>query len=980
MTVYHNFELIEERTIPEINTHARFFRHQPTGAELLSLENRDENKVFGITLRTPPADSTGIAHIMEHAVLCGSQKYPVREPFVELMKGSLNTFLNAFTFPDKTCYPVASQNLRDFYNLIDVYVDAVFHPLIPDHTLQQEGWHYELDDLDSPLEYKGVVFNEMKGAYSSPDNLLGRYAQQSVFPDNAYRVDSGGDPQQIPNLTYAQFKAFHETLYHPSNARIYFYGDDDPEERLRRMDQYLQGYGRLAVDSQVALQTPFSEPRRMLVPYDAGEEANGKKGMLVLNWLLPDTLDSERTLGLNILAYILIGTSASPLRKALIDSGLGEDLAGGGLDGDLRQMFFSTGLRGVADGTAGQPADYDKVEALILSTLTNLVQDGIDPETVAAALNTVEFRLRENNTGSFPQGLLLMLRSLTTWLYEGNPLAPLAFAAPLEAIKKRLARGERYFEDLLATYFLGNTHRTLVILQPQAGLRERQEAEERAKLDALRASLSPHELEAIVANTRALKLRQETPDSPQALATIPSLSLDDLERTNKLIPLELLQQARTPVLYHDLFTNGILYLDLGLNLHCLPLEYLPYAALFGRLLLEMGAADDDFVRLSQRIGRTTGGIHPSYYITTRQGSAQAVTWLFLRSKATLDHTPDLLGILQDVLISPNLDNPERFRQIVLEEKADLEAALAPAGHRFASTRLRSFFNEAGWVDEQMGGVSQLYFLRDLVNKLDSGHWPAILQVLESIRSLLLNREQMIANVTVDQANWSRFQPELADFLASLPRTDSAPRNWQFTPPDLDQGLAIPATVNFVGKGANLYELGYTLDGSYAVITNYLRATWIWEKVRVQGGAYGGYCIFDQRSGLLSFLSYRDPNLVKTLQIYDQTAQFLRELDSSRLTEEELTKTIIGAIGDMDAYQLPDAKGYASLARYLAGETDEARQRRREEILSTELGDFHAFGEILEGARQRARVVVLGSEQALQEANAQGQPLVIEKVL
>lgn len=990
MIVINGFELVQEREINELKTKARLFRHLRSGARLLSLENTDENKVFGITFRTPPGDSTGVAHIMEHAVLCGSQKYPVKEPFVELEKGSLKTFLNAMTFPDKTCYPVASQNLQDFYNLIDVYVDAVFHPLITPQTLDQEGWHYELDDLDSPLVYKGVVFNEMKGAYSSPDNILGRYAQKSLFPDNTYGVDSGGDPAIIPDLTYTRFKAFHATYYQPANSYIYFYGDDEPDERLRRMDGYLLAalengdFNRALVDSAIPLQPRFSQPRRQASPYDAGDETERRKGMLVVNWLLPDPLDAQRSLGLAILSYILIGTPASPLRKTLIDSGLGEDLAGVGLENDLRQMYFSTGMKGIRV----EDRDFDKVEALILETLEQLANEGIDPETVAAALNTTEFRLRENNTGAFPRGLLLGLRALSTWLYDGDPLAPLAFETPLQAVKARLATGEPYFENLIREHLLDNTHRTTVILQPETGYDARLEKVEQARLADERARLSTGQLQEILENTHQLKLRQETPDSPEALATIPSLQLADLERKNKLIPIEVSEQSGSCILFHDLFTNGIVYLDLGFDLHRLPQEYIPYASLFGRVLLEMGTQREDFVRISQRIGQTTGGIRPTFFISSLYGKAESAAWLFLRGKATLEHAGDLLAILREVLLTVRLDNRERFHQMVLEEKADLEAALTPAGHRLVNARLRSFFSEAGWLDEQMGGVSYLYFLRRLAEEVEHD-WPGVLERLEEIRSRLVEGGRTIANVTLDAAGWETFKLQLVDFLQSLPvypGVSGGSRPWKINFAPCNQGLAIPAQINFVGKGANLYELGYNLDGSFNVITNYLRTTWLWEKVRVQGGAYGGFCLFDYRSGVLTYLSYRDPNIRETLDIYDQTGHFLLQLDRSRLSESELTRSIIGAIGDMDAYQLPDAKGYTSMARYLAGETDEWRQQRREQVLSTNLEDFHIFGEALERAVRSGRVVVMGAEQALKELNnwhlAQlpGQKFKIEKVL
>ncbi len=960
MSEEHGFVLLKQQDIPELNSHARLLRHAKTGAELLSIENQDENKVFGIAFRTPPQDSTGVAHIMEHAVLCGSRKYPVKEPFVELVKGSLKTFVNAFTFPDKTCYPVASQNLQDFWNLVDVYLDAVFYPLIPPHAFQQDGWHYELETADAPLTFKGVVFNEMKGAYSSPDSVLARVSQQSLFPDNAYGVDSGGDPRRIPNLTYQQFKDFHTRYYHPSNARIFFYGDDDPAERLRRMDEYLRSFERLEIDSQVALQPRFDQPRRWVVPYDAGEESEGNKGMVTLNWMLDEVTDPETALALHVLDYLLVGIPASPLRKALIDSGLGEDLAGSGLEGELRQFFFSTGLKGIA------VEDADRVERLILGTLEELAQQGIDPDMVGAAVNTVEFSLRENNTGSFPRGLLLMLRSLTTWLYGGDPLAPLAFERPMTAIRQQYEARQPYFEALIRRFLLGNPHRTLVILQPDPGCRQRLEAEEAERLAQARAGMSTQDVQGVIEDTRQLKLRQQTPDTPQALATIPVLKVSDLDRLNKIIPIERLNLAGVQALYHDLFTNGIAYLDLGFDLHSLPQGLLPYVSLFGRALLEMGTQKEDFVKLSQRIGRTTGGISPSVFTSTVRNSTRSTAWLFLRSKATLPQLGDLFAILEDVLLQPRLDNQERFRQMVLEEKAEQEASLAPAGHRLVNSRLRARFSEADWAAEQMGGISYLFFLRRLAERVEKD-WPAVLADLEAMRSILVRGGGMLVNATLDRDGWQVFQPRLVEYLGRLPGSSSERVEWSFEKPAYPEGLAFPSQVNYVGKGANLYRLGYELDGSQAVILNYLRTTWLWERVRVQGGAYGGFCVFDHRSGVLTFLSYRDPNLAGTLENYDGAGRFLRRLD---LDPDELAKSVIGAIGDMDAYQLPDAKGYTSALRYLTGDTDDFRQRLRQQVLETQVEHFHRFGEVLEQVTTAGEVVVLGSQQALEAANQQ----------
>lgn len=972
MTQSYGFELLREEQINELNTTARLWRHIKTGARLLSLENEDENKVFGITFRTPPADSTGLPHILEHAVLGGSQKYPLKEPFIELVKGSLNTFINAMTYPDKTAYPVASTNLKDFYNLVDVYLDSVFNPLLTPYHLQQEGWHYELETADSPLTYKGVVFNEMKGAYSSPDSLLYRHSQRSLFPDNTYGFDSGGDPTVIPDLTYEQFKAFHETYYHPANAFIFFYGDDDPEERLRILNEYLNNYSAKEVASSITLQPPFTEPKRLTVPYSVdGESANGRpKAYVQMNWALPEFEDALLTMGLTILSYALMETPASPLRKALIDSDLGEDLVGSGLATHLRQMTFSVGLKGVEmENTAA-------VETLIMETLERLAAEGFEADMVEAAVNSIEFALRENNTGRYPRGLSLMMRALDTWLHDRDPLIPLAYEAPLNEVKARLAADPDYLQSLIRQYLLDNTHRTTVILEPDPEQARRLEAAEKERLAQARAELDDEDLQAIIQNSLELKRRQETPDPPEALAKLPRLTLADLDREHKPIPLVEEEVAGSCVLYHDLFTNGIVYLDVGFNLQALPQEYLPYVPLLGRAFVEMGTAEEDFVKLSQRIGRKTGGIWPTSLTSALQGSDAVAAWLFLRAKATTSQAEEMLAILRDVLLTAKLDNRERFRQIVLESKAGKEASLVPSGHIVVNTRLRAHFNTADWASEQLGGIDYLLFLRRLAEEIESD-WSAVVERLDAVRRLLVQRPNMISNVTLDQDNYAAFAPKLADFLAALPAEKNRSIPW--TPPALatNEGLSIPAQVNYVGKGGNLYELGYTTHGSMSVITNHLRTSYLWEKIRVQGGAYGGFCSFDRKSGVFSYLSYRDPNLVKTLANYDGTADFLRRLE---ISEDDLTRSIIGAISAIDAYQLPDAKGYTSLVRYLTGDSDEILQQYRDQVLGTTAADFRQLADALDALRDNGHIVVMGSQDALAAARQEGVDLEVTKVL
>jgi Zn-dependent M16 (insulinase) family peptidase len=545
----HGFGLIYEADVPELSSLARLWRHVGSGAQLLSFMNKDENKVFGVTLRTPPHDSTGLPHILEHSVLCGSKKYPVKEPFVELLKGSLQTFLNAFTYPDKTCYPVASANLRDFYNLVDVYLDAVFHPRLNEWVLAQEGWHLEAVEAgggEPEISFKGVVYNEMKGVFSSPEAVLERYAMHSLFPDSPYGLESGGDPERIPELTYGDFVDFHRRYYHPSNARFYFWGDDPEEKRLEILGGLLKGYARIEVaDSAVPLQKPFGEERRARVPFAAGAD---DKAMFTLNWVLADIGPSgeqlELALGLAMLEHILLGMPASPLRRALLESGLGEDLAGGGLQDELKQMTFSIGLKGIEEQRAAA------VEELILDTLEDLARNGVPAASVEAAINSVEFALRENNTGRFPVGLAVMLRSLAAWLHSDDPadspegraaIAPLRFEAPLAAIKSKAGLG--YFVGLIQTRLLDNRHRASVLLYPDQGLAGRREEEEAARVRAKLAALGAEERAGLAENTRKLIERQETPDSPEALAGIPRLEVADLPLTGQEIAQEKIPAA-----------------------------------------------------------------------------------------------------------------------------------------------------------------------------------------------------------------------------------------------------------------------------------------------------------------------------------------------------------------------------------------------------------------------------------------------------
>jgi hypothetical protein len=1003
----HGFVLEREQAIPELAASARIYRHAKTGGRLLSLISPDENKVFGVAFRTPPADSTGLPHILEHSVLCGSRKYPVKEPFVELIKGSLNTFLNALTFPDKTCYPVASANLQDFYNLVDVYLDAVFFPRLTPNTLKQEGWHFDIESAADPLAFKGVVFNEMKGVYSSPDSLLAEYSQRALFPDTCYGLDSGGDPERIPDLTFEQFMDFHTRLYHPSNAYAFFSGDDDPEKRLALVDEYFSQFDAPAPGeprSEVALQHPFAAPRRSVHFYAAGgvaeemddaagdavppietPEAGEARAMCTVNFGLPDTQSPDLSLALEVLEHVLIGLPSSPLRKALVDSGLGEDLTGGGLETDLRQMAFSVGLKGLLVNKADHPeqgaeAVADQVERLVLDTLRTLAkggEGGLHPDDIRAGINSVEFDLRENNTGSYPRGLVIFFEALSTWLYEGDPLAHLPFEGPLARLKARLAKGEMVFEELIRTHLLDNPHRALVILKPDPGLEARREAAETARLAEVKAKLSPAELDALVRETHELRALQEAPDAPEDLARIPRLTLADLPRENAVIPQErvALPGAGAAAFVHDLPTSGVVYLDLAFDMAAVPDELVPLAPILGRALLEMGTKKSSFVDLSRAIAMNTGGLWAQTFLSSVRGKGpeHAAQRLFLRGKATAENLPALLELMGEVLLEADFSDAERLGKIIMESKARREQRLIPAGHVLASTRLKARTGVAQAMSEAMTGLSGLMFTRELAARMDSAP-EGVTRDLHRLLSLLLSRRGLIVNLTCDGKTIASALSRIGALAADLPDQELSPAPRAIPALPEREGLCLPAQVNYVAAGGNARALGFEPGAAAAVAAKFLRAGYLWDRVRVQGGAYGASCAYSRLSGNLTFASYRDPNVAKTLDAYSGIGPYLSSLS---LDSSELEKSIIGSIGDIDHYMLPDAKGFTALARELTGEDADYRQAAREAVLSASRADFAAFGEAVAAVLQSGPVIVAGGREAL-EKSALG--LTLTKVL
>lgn len=1015
-----SFEIVEESVVEEYGAACTMYRHKTTGAELMSVQNDDDNKVFGIAFRTPPTDSTGVAHILEHSVLCGSKKYTTKEPFVQLLQGSLQTFLNAFTYPDRTCYVLASQNEKDFYNMVNVYADAVFHPraTLDPSVHAQEGWHLELDDKDQPLTYKGVVYNEMKGVYSSPDSLLNRQSQQAMFPDNTYGVDSGGDPLNIPDLSFEDFVQFHSKFYHPANSRIFFWGDDDVKDRLNIMDEYLQDFGpspESKPGSVIEWQPKsITEPQWTKSPYPVTADGD-KTHMVMVNWLVNDTpftATDEITIG--ILDHLLMGTAQSTLYKRVIESGLGSAVTGGGLSDELLQATFAVGLKGV------QPDNTEQVQTLILDTLNDIVKEGFSDDDIASAMNTVEFRLREFNTGSFPKGLSFMLGAMSKWIYDGSPTDALRFETPLAELKDRIAKdGSKVFTDFMQEYLVDNTHRVTVEMVPSSTLEDEVKKEEEDRLISIKESLSDDDLSKIIEDTSTLRASQATEDSPEDRNTIPSLQLSDLKRTVNEYPTAVTENENgsgVTVLRHEMSsTSGIAYVNFAVDVSQVPFEDVPLISLFTRIMTETGAGDLSDVDLSQRIGIHTGGVNANLSLRTVRadgvekgtvhGCDHMLSKVFIGGKATADKAGELFSIYQLILTEANLDSQKKVIEMLKESKVGLESSIQGSGHSFSNTRMKSRYSVSSYIGEQMTGITYLDTVSALIKDAEND-WPSVLQRLTNIRNIMLNedtsRNGMMLDITGDKAVLDQVQPAVDSFLNTIPGNPNGaklqdfyntPHPWTIAAkaemadnaPLTDEGFVVPTQVSYVGKALRLYEDGEKIPGSSAVVSRYLRTGYLWDHVRVIGGAYGGMCTFDAKAGdgVFTFVSYRDPNLDVTLDVYDKASDALLEsahmLDTEDVDGKELATAIIGTVGDMDGALSPDQKGAVAMNRYLSRETPEERLAYREAVLNTKPSDFKAFAERLKMARDSS-VAVVSSAGAFEAAAKAGKVMEIKNIV
>eukprot|EP00535_Pseudo-nitzschia_heimii_P000451 CAMPEP_0197174118 /NCGR_PEP_ID=MMETSP1423-20130617/780_1 /TAXON_ID=476441 /ORGANISM="Pseudo-nitzschia heimii, Strain UNC1101" /LENGTH=1038 /DNA_ID=CAMNT_0042623015 /DNA_START=245 /DNA_END=3361 /DNA_ORIENTATION=+ len=1016
MDVDHpSYEILTKDFIEEYGAAATLYRHKKSGAELLSVSTDDDNKVFGITFRTPPEDSTGVPHILEHSVLCGSRKYKTKDPFVQLLAGSLQTFLNAFTYPDRTCYVVASQNDKDFYNLISVYADAVFHPrAITDPMVHaQEGWHLELENKEDPLIYKGVVFNEMKGVYSSPDSLLNRESQRSIFPDTTYGVDSGGDPRVIPDLSFEQFADFHKKFYHPTNSRIYFSGDDDVMARLDIMDSYLEEFDfspESKPGSVIEWQKMiYSEPKKEVHPYPIGED-QPETHMININWLLHDErLSSLDELTLGILDHLLMGTSSAILRKSLMESGYGEAITGGGLSDELLQATFSIGMKGV------KPVDVPALEKLIVETLEKVAKEGFEADAIAASMNTIEFQLREFNTGSYPKGLSFMLGAMSKWLYEESPTDALKFEKPLAELKESIeTSGSKIFQDMVQKMFVGNNHRTTIEMKPSKTYESELLKEEEDELRKIKDSMSDSEIEKVIETTKKLKKLQAAEDSPEDRATIPALELGDLKREVVEYPIAVSRNENDSgitVVRHEFgSTSGIAYVNLAVDLSLLSVEDIPLLPLMTRMMMETGAGEYDQVALSRRIGTYTGGLGVSTLTTAvhPEGSSQGAilegnhlqSKLMVRGKATSDNIDELFDLMKTVLTGAKFDSKSRVIEMLKETKAGMEAGIGGSGHSAINTRMKARYRVGGYIDEAMGGIAQLDTVRDLLDQAEND-WLSLLVRLENMRKTILNdsfcRDGMILDITGDKNVLEKIQPSVDSLLKELPGESNGEKLPNFyeeehpwvspikklmseSVPIADEGFVLPTQVSYVGKSGLLYDEGEEASGTSQVVSKFLRTGYLWDHVRVMGGAYGGFCTFSPFSGFFSYLSYRDPNLSKTLDIYDAAGDaVIAAADQMRNDPDMLSQAVIGTVGEMDGSLGPDMKGFTQFQRWLINESPETRQRFRDQVIDTKPEDFEEFGKRLKNMKEPS-IAVVSSQSAFKDAENDGKKFSLRTIV
>ena len=952
------YRVVEHKTIEEMQSEGIVLEHKKTKARLFLVSNDDENKVFCIGFRTPPDNDCGLPHILEHSVLCGSDKFPLKDPFVELVKGSLNTFLNAMTYPDKTVYPVASCNDKDFQNLMDVYMDAVLHPNIykEEKIFRQEGWHYELESKDAPLIYNGVVYNEMKGAYSSPESLLDSVTQKTLFPDTCYGKDSGGDPVHIPELSYEKFLDFHRTYYHPSNSYIYLYGDMDMAEKLAWLDEeYLSHYEERPVDSRIREQKAFEKPVECEFSYSITDgESEEDATYLSVNTVVGDDLDPKLYVAFQILEYTLLDAPGAPLKQALIDAGIGKDILGGYESGIL-QPFFSVIAK---DANKEQKGEF---LAIVKGTLRKLADQGINRKSLLAGMNYFEFKYREADYGSAPKGLMYGLQCLDSWLYDGDPMTHLCYQKTFDFLKKEVENG--YFEQLIKDYLLDNPFEAVIVVAPEKNLTAKEDEKLAKKLADYKASLSEEELEKLVCATRELKEYQDTPSTPEILAKIPLLTREDIDKKAETFFWTEKEEDGIKVLHHNFFTSGIGYLKILFNTSVLPQEDLLYAGLLKSVLGSISTEHYSYSDLTSEIHLNSGGMDFSVTSYANLQDAEQFTGAFVASIRVLYDKLDFgFTMLEEILNHSVFTDEKRLGEVIQETRSRARMKLENAGHSTAVSRATSYFSATAYYNELTGGTAYYHFLEQLEKD-----YPAkkqeIIAKLQEVSRKLFTRSNMLVNYTADEKGYEKLPETLKLLSAKLP--EGSRETYAFTHPvkNVNEGLKTSAQVDYVARCGNFRDAGLAYTGALKILQVILSYDYLWLNIRVKGGAYGCMSGFG-RSGEGYLVSYRDPNLKETNEIYEGIPAYLEQFDPD---ERDMTKYVIGTISNLDAPLTPSVKGSRGLSAYLSGVTEEMMQTERDQVLQATKEDIRALAAHVRAVLQTGSFCVVGNEEKI-EAN------------
>lgn len=965
MKNYNGYETIEEREIGELNSKGTLLRHEKTGARVILMENEEENKVFYIGFRTPSVDSTGAAHIVEHTVLCGSEHFPVKDPFIELAKGSLNTFLNAMTYPDKTVYPVASCNDKDFQNLMHVYLDAVFHPNIyrEERIFRQEGWHYEMEDAEDDLTLNGVVYNEMKGAFSSSDDVLEREILNALFPETSYSFESGGDPEVIPELTYEKFLDFHRRYYHPSNSYIYLYGNMDMAEKLEFIDrEYLGKFEKQAVDSEVKLQSSFPEMKEIQKSYPISEgESEENNTYLSVSKAVGSVLDRELYVAFQILDYALCSAPGAPLKQAMIDAGIGTDVYSIFDDG-VRQPYFSV---------IAKNADLQQKEAFLdtyRQILTKLVKEGIDRKALYAGLNHFEFKHREADFGSYPRGLMYGLQMLDSWLYDdGKPFIHVEANETYAGLRKKIEEG--YFEKLIRDCLLDNEHGAVVVLVPEKGLTAKREKELAEKLQRYKEGLSGEEINRIVTDTEALKAYQEEGDTPEALSCIPHLTREDIKKEAEGYVNELHRAAGIPVLYHDVFTNGIGYLRLSFDCSHVPEELFPYLGLLKTMLGLMDTESYSYGELFHEINIETGGMTFVTNTFTRADLSDYTVRFDLKAKVLFEKLPEAFRLALIMMKETKWADDKRLKELLEEIKSRMQSAMLEAGHTVSALRALSYISSAATCNEQITGVTQYRLVADLAEHFEERKRELVVNMNRLVR-ILFRAENVLVDYTASKEGYERLPELVAEFKENLyaGACDAAKERYRPVPEKKNEGFLTASQVQYVCRAGNFVKKGLSYTGALKVLRVMMSYDYLWNNVRVKGGAYGCMCSFG-KSGESYFVSYRDPNLEKTVAVYEAAADYIENWQGD---EEELTQYLIGAISELDTPKTPQDKGTFSLGGYLTGLSEEKLQQERDEILSVTVETIRSLGEHIRAFLSDDCLCVLGREDKIKQAEGFGE--------